>query len=105
MCGILFFLLSITKSIYKVDVKLFYLQVYVNRKLFYLSWMLKYFFYATPNYQVVCVCVCVCVCEFNLMMVSHDLLVPMYMWKTNNLFTWRDYSRYFYNELEYGVIR
>jgi len=39
------------------------------------------------------------------MMVSHDALVAMETWKTNNLLTWRDYSRYIYNEFEYGVRR
>jgi hypothetical protein len=39
----------------------------------------------------------------KLMMVSHDMLVAMQTWKNNNLLTWRDYSRYFYNEFEYGV--
>jgi hypothetical protein len=29
----------------------------------------------------------------------------MKMWKNNNLLTWRDYSRYFYNEFEYGARR
>jgi hypothetical protein len=37
------------------------------------------------------------------MMVSHDMLVAMRTWKKNNLLTWRDYSRYFSNEFEYGV--
>jgi hypothetical protein len=37
------------------------------------------------------------------MMVSHDALVALKTWKNNNLLTRRDYSRYFYNELEYGV--
>jgi hypothetical protein len=37
------------------------------------------------------------------MMVSHDALVVMKTWKKNNLLTCRDYSRYFYNEFEYGV--
>jgi hypothetical protein len=40
------------------------------------------------------------------MMVSHDdVLVAMQTWKNNNLLTLRDYSRYFYNEFEYGVKR
>jgi hypothetical protein len=43
--------------------------------------------------------------ECKLMMVSHDTLVAMQTWKNNNLLTWRDYSRYFYNEFEYGVRR
>jgi hypothetical protein len=37
------------------------------------------------------------------MIVSHDALVEMKTWKNNNLLTSRDYSRYFYNEFEYGV--
>jgi hypothetical protein len=43
--------------------------------------------------------------ECKLMMVSHDVLVAMKTWKNNNccMLTWRDYSRYFYNEFEYGV--
>jgi hypothetical protein len=36
-------------------------------------------------------------------MLSHDMLMAMQKWKDNNLLTWRDYSRYFYNEFEYGV--
>jgi hypothetical protein len=43
--------------------------------------------------------------ECKLVMVSHDALVAMQTWKNNNLLTWRDYSRYFYNEFEYGVKR
>jgi hypothetical protein len=43
--------------------------------------------------------------ECKLMMVSHDALVAMQTWKNNNLLTWRDYSRYFYNEFDYGVTR
>ena len=43
--------------------------------------------------------------ECKLMMVSHDALVAMQTWKNNNMLTWRNYSRYFYNEFEYGVIR
>jgi hypothetical protein len=38
-------------------------------------------------------------------MVSHDMLVAMQTWKNNNMLTWRDYSRYFYNEFENGVKR
>jgi hypothetical protein len=41
----------------------------------------------------------------KLMTVSHDTLVAMKTWKNNNMLTWRDYSRYFYNEFEYGVKR
>ena len=41
--------------------------------------------------------------ECKLMMVSHDTLVAMQTWKNNNLLTWRDYSRYFHKEFEYGV--
>jgi hypothetical protein len=39
------------------------------------------------------------------MMVSHDALVEMQTLKNNNMLTWRDYSRYFYNEFEYYVRR
>jgi hypothetical protein len=39
------------------------------------------------------------------MMVSHDTLVAMKTWKNINILTWRYYSRYFYNEIEYGVRR
>jgi hypothetical protein len=39
------------------------------------------------------------------MMVSHDALGAMQTWKNFNLLTWMDYSRYFYNEFEYGVKR
>jgi len=41
----------------------------------------------------------------KLMMVSHDVLVEMETWENNNLLTWRDDFRYFYNEFEYGVKR
>jgi len=37
------------------------------------------------------------------MMVSHDRLVAMKTWKKYNLLARRDYSKYFYNEFEYGV--
>jgi hypothetical protein len=37
------------------------------------------------------------------MMVSYDGVVTMQTSKNNNLLNWRDYSRYFYNEFEYGV--
>jgi hypothetical protein len=37
------------------------------------------------------------------MMVSHEELVAVQNWKENNLLTWRDSSRYFYNEFKYGV--
>jgi hypothetical protein len=40
----------------------------------------------------------------KLMMVSHDMLVAMQTWKNNNMLTWRDYSRCFYNEFEYGGV-
>jgi len=36
-------------------------------------------------------------------MVSHDALVAMQTWNNNTLSTWRDFSRYFENEFEYGV--
>jgi hypothetical protein len=41
--------------------------------------------------------------ECKLMMVSHDALMAMQTWKNNILLIWRDYSRYFSNEFEYGV--
>jgi hypothetical protein len=43
--------------------------------------------------------------EYKIMMVSHDMLVAMQTWKNNNPLTWRDDSRYFHNEFEYGVKR
>jgi hypothetical protein len=39
----------------------------------------------------------------KLMMVPHDALVEMQTLKNNNLLTWRDYSRNFYNEFEYSI--
>jgi hypothetical protein len=42
---------------------------------------------------------------YKLMMASLDMLVVIETWKHNNILTWRDYSRYFYNEFEYGVKR
>jgi hypothetical protein len=41
--------------------------------------------------------------ECKIMMVPHDALVTMKTWKNINLLNLRDYSRYFYNEFEYGV--
>jgi hypothetical protein len=41
--------------------------------------------------------------ECKIMMVSHDALVAMQTRKNNNLLNLRDYSRYFYNQFEYGV--
>jgi hypothetical protein len=37
------------------------------------------------------------------MMVYYVVLVAIKTWINNNILTWRDYSRYFYNEFEYGV--
>ena len=37
------------------------------------------------------------------MMVSTDMLMEIQTWKDNNVLTWRDSSRYFHNEFEYGV--
>jgi hypothetical protein len=37
------------------------------------------------------------------MMASDDVLVAMQTWENNNFLTWRNYSRYFYIEFEYGV--
>jgi len=39
------------------------------------------------------------------MMASLEVLVAIQTWKKNNLLTWKDYSRYFYNEFEYVVKR
>ena len=52
-----------------------------------------------------CVFLKKCMGGCKLMMVSHDGLVAIQTWKTNNLLIWRDYLRYFYNEFEYGVKR
>jgi hypothetical protein len=41
--------------------------------------------------------------ECKIMMVSHDALMAMQTQKNNNLLNLRDYSRYFYNQFEYGV--
>ena len=43
--------------------------------------------------------------EYKLMMVFHDTLVAMQIWKNNNVLTWRDDSKYFRSEFEYSVKR
>jgi hypothetical protein len=43
--------------------------------------------------------------ECKLMMVSHGGLVAMWTYKNNNMLISRGYSRYVFNEFEYGVKR